>query len=45
MTRFVSFPLALVTALSLSLTACGGDDTDDAAAPLEHSARRHRHRA
>jgi hypothetical protein len=31
MTRFV-FPLALVTALSLSLTACGGDDKDDAAA-------------
>jgi hypothetical protein len=30
MTRFVSFPLTLVTALSLSLTACGGDDKDAA---------------
>lgn len=29
---FLSFPLVLVTALSLSLTACGGDDKDDAAA-------------
>jgi hypothetical protein len=31
MTRFVSFPLALVTVLGLSLTACGGDDKDNAA--------------
>jgi hypothetical protein len=33
MTRFVSFPLAVVTALSLLLTACGGDGKDDAAPP------------
>ncbi|MFI5693544.1 hypothetical protein ACIA58_16985 [Kribbella sp. NPDC051586] len=26
MTRYVSFPLALATALTLSLSACGGDD-------------------
>ena len=33
MTRFVSFPLALTTALTLSLTACGGDDKESAATP------------
>ncbi|TCC65418.1 hypothetical protein E0H73_00250 [Kribbella pittospori] len=33
MTRFVSLPLALAAALSLSLTACGGDDKKNAAAP------------
>lgn len=33
MTRFVSFPLALVTAVSLSLTACGDDNKDSASAP------------
>ncbi|WP_406046852.1 hypothetical protein [Kribbella sp. NBC_00889] len=32
MTRFVSLPLALAAALSLSLTACGGDDKKNAAA-------------
>ena len=32
MTRFVSFPLALTTALTLSLTACGGDDKENVAA-------------
>ena len=35
MTRYVSFPLALATALTLSLTACGGDDDKkDAGTPL-----------
>lgn len=33
MTRFVSLPLALAAALSLSLTACGGDDKSNASAP------------
>jgi hypothetical protein len=33
MTRFVSFPLALTTALTLSLTGCGGDDKKTAAPP------------
>jgi len=35
MTRYVSFPLALATALTLSLTACGGDDDKkDAGTPV-----------
>ena len=33
MTRFVSSPLALAAALSLSLTACGGDDKESGSAP------------
>lgn len=33
MSRFVSFPLALTTALTLSLTACGGDDKKSATPP------------
>jgi hypothetical protein len=31
MTRFALLPLVLVTALSVSLSACGGDDKDEAA--------------
>jgi len=33
MTRFVSSPLALAAALSLSLTACGGDDKESGSTP------------
>ena len=33
MTRFVSSPLALAAALSLSLTACGGDDKESSSTP------------
>ncbi|GAB2663314.1 hypothetical protein [Kribbella swartbergensis] len=39
MTRFVSFPLALVTAVSLSLTGCGGGGKDEAAAQSTAAAK------
>ncbi|MEV4261306.1 hypothetical protein [Kribbella sp. NPDC049584] len=38
LTRYVSFPLALATALTLSLTACGGDDKRDAGTPVSSPA-------
>ena len=38
MTRFMSFPLALTTALTLSLTACGGDDKETTAASTPSAA-------